>query len=54
MPTPTPPLCKTNITMWQMLQDSRVTNANALKDLASIAERWDTSPKIAAATPQAT
>jgi Retrotransposon gag protein len=50
-PTPMPPSCNPNTTTWQTLQDNRIINNNNLKDLVSIVERWDTSPKTVAATP---
>jgi hypothetical protein len=54
MPTPMSPLRKTNTTMWLTLQGNRTTNVNAQKDHVSTAEKWDISPKIAAAIHQAT
>jgi hypothetical protein len=54
MPTPTPLLYKTSIAMQQTPRGNRIINANAPKDLALTVERWGTSPKTAAVTPQAT
>ena len=52
-PTLTQSTCKRHMAMQRTLK-IRPTNANTLRDPASTAERWDTSPRIVAATHQAT
>jgi hypothetical protein len=53
MPISTQSTCKRHMAMQRTLK-IRPTNANTLRDPASTAERWDTLPRIVAATHQAT